>query len=337
MITAKGLSRSFGNIRAVDSLEFEIQRGEIVGLLGPNGAGKTTTIRMMSSYLLPSAGSVTVDGLDVVRDSLQVRRRIGYLPESAPLYTEMRVEEFLHFRGRLFGLPRSQRKTAMPRVIQSCRLESVRRRPIQQLSKGYRQRVGLAAALLHDPPVVILDEPTVGLDPAQVMEVRHLIRDLAGEHTVILSSHILPEVELTCGRVIMIAQGRIRADGTIEQLRQSAAAHHAYILEVRDEGAARVLAELPDVQRVQRLPLQDGWERLTLTARPSAGDLREAIGRSVQALGIPLRELRRKAPSLEHLFVQLTAGEGVNVAATDAGGHRREPSSSNPPVPEPVA
>ncbi|MHC4992571.1 MAG: ABC transporter ATP-binding protein, partial [Planctomycetota bacterium] len=200
MIKAHGLSKKFGNFTAVDSVEFEIPQGAVVGFLGPNGAGKTTTIRMICGYIRPTTGRALIDGIDVARHARRVQQRLGYLPESAPLYTEMRVQEYLAFRGRMLGLRRAERRRSMGLAIDRCRIEEVRRRPIGQLSKGFRQRVGLAAALLHEPPILILDEPTAGLDPAQMREVRALIRDLAGRHTILLSTHNLAEVELSCDR-----------------------------------------------------------------------------------------------------------------------------------------
>ncbi|MHC4992706.1 MAG: ABC transporter ATP-binding protein [Planctomycetota bacterium] len=287
----------------MDSVEFTIPQGEVVGLLGPNGAGKTTTIRMITGYLPPTEGTVTVAGYDVTRDSLSVRRQIGYLPESAPTYSEMRVSEFLGFRARLFGVTRHERREAIERVLERCWLQSVRRRPIHQLSKGFRQRVGLASALLHEPPVLILDEPTVGLDPAQIREARKLIRELAGQHTVILSSHILSEVELVCDRLIMMARGRIQADGTIDQLQAAAAREGRYFIETLTPKAADALASLPEVRRVERTALEGGWYRFVVTPSPNVGDLRDLIGRTLALAGAPLRELRRETPSLEHLFL----------------------------------
>ncbi|MCZ6834594.1 MAG: ABC transporter ATP-binding protein, partial [Planctomycetota bacterium] len=196
MIVAQNLTKRFGRILAVDNLNFEIPQGQVVGFLGPNGAGKSTTIRMITGFLPPTAGRVLIDAHDVALHRRWVRSRIGYLPESAPLYGEMRVREYLKYRSKLFGVPRGKRKSAIDEALDQCGLKDVQRRPISQLSKGYKQRVGLAAALLHDPPVLVLDEPTVGLDPSQIREVRALIRKLAGSHTILVSTHILPEVEL---------------------------------------------------------------------------------------------------------------------------------------------
>lgn len=307
MIVARNLSKRFGRFLAVDSVDFQIPRGQVVGFLGPNGAGKTTTIRMIAGYLPPSSGIVEVDGLDVNRAHRQVSQRIGYLPENAPLYSEMRVNEFLKFRARLFGIERAKRRRAIEHVERRCGLEEVRRRPIGQLSKGYRQRVGLAAALLHQPQVLILDEPTVGLDPTQIREVRTLIRELANRHTILLSTHILPEVELTCDQIIMVARGRIRAQGTIDHLRATAAKSCQYALEVNSGKPENALRDIRGVVDVQSSLMDENWRRVIITAAEGTPDLREAIAATAGKLGCIVRELRREAPTLEHLFVQMIA------------------------------
>ncbi len=305
MIAARRLTKKFGQTTAVDSVDFDIPKGQVVGFLGPNGAGKTTTIRMICGYLHPTAGRVRVGGLDVADHSLEVRRQIGYLPESAPSYPEMRVGEYLKFRAGLFGLSRTERRRAISFVLKRCWLQDVRRRPIHQLSKGYRQRVGLAAALLHSPPVLILDEPTAGLDPTQIQEVRGLIGELAGEHTILLSTHILPEVELTCSRIIMLAGGRIRAAGAIDELRAKAAGEARYIVETNTASAHKALAGIATVATVQSKMLDDGWHRLTVVARADSSDLRETISRTIASVGGIARELRRDTPSLEQLFMRM--------------------------------
>jgi ABC-2 type transport system ATP-binding protein len=304
MIKAHGLSRKFGRITAVASAEFDIPAGAVVGFLGPNGAGKTTTIRMICGYLRPSAGRALVDGIDVTRHPRRVQRRLGYLPESAPLYGEMRVDEYLAFRGRLLGLGRADRRRALGPAIERCRIAEVRRRPIGLLSRGYRQRVGLAAALLHEPPILILDEPTAGLDPAQMREVRGLIRDLAGRHTILLSTHNLAEVELSCDRIIVLARGRVRAAGTIDALRSSAAEAARYIVECDAPDAAPRLRALTGVGAVEATALDGAWTRITVQVGAGANDLREAIAGAIAGHGA-VRELRREAPTLERLFVRL--------------------------------
>ena len=307
MIAARHLTKKFGQTTAVDSVEFDIPAGQVVGFLGPNGAGKTTTIRMICGFLHPTAGHVSVGGLDVARHSLEIRRKIGYLPESAPSYSEMRVAEYLRFRAGLFGLNRTDRRKAIGLVLKRCWLEDVQRRPIHQLSKGYRQRVGLAAALLHSPPVLILDEPTAGLDPRQIQEVRGLIGELAGEHTILLSTHILPEVELMCDRIIMLAGGQIRAAGSIDELRAQAAGQASYIVETNAASARKALSGISAVTTVEAKILDDGWHRLTIVARANSSDLREAISDTVAKCGGTLRELRRNDPSLEQLFMRMIA------------------------------
>ena len=221
MIETQSLVKWYGPTLAVDRVSFKIEPGEIVGFLGPNGAGKTTTIRILTGYLPPTSGTATIAGHDVLTASEQARAKLGYLPESTPLYTEMRVAEYLHYRGRLMQMDRKTRQHRIDTVCDRCGLGHAKRRVIGHLSKGNRQRVGIAQALLHEPPVLVLDEPTAGLDPNQIGEVRKLISELRGQHTILLSSHILPEVEKTADRVMIIAQGRIVADGTPEALRRN--------------------------------------------------------------------------------------------------------------------
>lgn len=228
MIHVEHLTKYYGDYAAVRDISFDVERGRVVGFLGPNGAGKSTTMRMLTGYLTPTSGRATVDGKDVFWDPIEARKRIGYLPESCPLYTEMRVEEYLHFRSGLKGLNRKDSLKRTGYVMERCWLTDVRRQLIGTLSKGYRQRVGLADALLANPPVLILDEPTVGLDPTQIRETRRLIKELGSEHTVLLSTHILPEVEMTCDSVIIIYQGQVAAQGSLEGVRSM---HRAKTLE----------------------------------------------------------------------------------------------------------
>jgi ABC-2 type transport system ATP-binding protein len=218
MIEVENLWKAYGDFVAVKNVRFRVESGEIMGFLGPNGAGKTTTMRVLTGYLPATRGKVVVAGHDISRDAMAVRRSIGYLPEQPPLYLDMTVEEYLRFVGRIKGLPVSETADAVDRVIDTCGLAEMRGRLIRKLSKGYRQRTGLAQALIHDPPVLILDEPTIGLDPRQISEIRRLIKNLAGDHTVILSTHILPEVALTCQRVIIINRGEIMADDTVDNM-----------------------------------------------------------------------------------------------------------------------
>ncbi|MBK8915289.1 MAG: ATP-binding cassette domain-containing protein [Phycisphaerales bacterium] len=304
MIEVRNLCKHYGARKAVDDISFTVNDGEIVGFLGPNGAGKTTTIRILTCYHPATSGSARVAGFDVLSQSIQVRRHVGYLPETVPLYPEMRVREFLRFRGKLRGLARGERETCIARVTERCWLGEVVDRPISQLSKGYRQRVGLADALLHNPRVLILDEPTVGLDPTQIRETRSLIRELTRDHTVILSSHILPEVEATCGRIVIINRGRVVASGTPQELR-SRRGDGAVHAEVRApvEEALQAVRELANGAKVTA-DAADGWTRLRVEA---TGDLREPIYRLSTQRGWTLRELRRDAGSLEDFFVRIVA------------------------------
>lgn len=307
MIEVNHLIKWYGRTLAVNNVSFQIPRGQVVGLLGPNGAGKSTILRMLTAFLPPSSGSVVVDGLDAVTQSLGVRQKIGYLPENTPLYPEMRVEEFLQYRGRLYRMDRATRKERIDRVCDQCGLGGVRRRLIGQLSKGNKQRVGLAQALLHDPPVIILDEPTAGLDPNQITQFRELIRQLSGRYTIVLSTHILPEIEKTADRVIVIAAGNIVAEGSPDDLRRSVAAHSDIRLEVKadSDAVANTLRQIKGVDRVQTV-VHDSWCRAVIT--PQSGcDPREALGQSILSQGWPIREMCYESSSLEAFFVQITA------------------------------
>lgn len=318
MIVAHGLTKRYGRHLAVDALSFAIPRGKVVGFLGPNGAGKTTTIRMLTGILPPTAGRAEVDGLNVERHSMQVRRRIGYLPEAAPSYGEMRVVEFLRFRAKLFGIERGKRRRNIDMVLRRCWLEEVKRRPIHQLSKGYRQRVGLAAAMLHQPPVLVLDEPTVGLDPTQIREVRGLLRELSQTQTILLSTHILPEVEITCDQIIMIARGRVRAQGTIDDLRASAQRVARYVVESNSAAAEQAMRELRGIKEVRSQNLEGPWRRIIATAGEGETDMRERIAMLLSSAGCGVRELGREAPSLEHLFITMIARAEHEAAADTA-------------------
>src|SRR2546425_4776819 len=233
MISVEALTKKFADAEAVSAVSFRVERGEILGFLGPNGAGKTTTMRMLTCYVPPTSGTAKVGGCDIYEQPFEVRRQIGYLPENAPLYGEMRVEEYLRFRARLKGVPRSRLASRLDDVTGRCGIADVRARVIDHLSKGYRQRVGLAETLLHEPPILILDEPTVGLDPSQIQKVRQLILDLGREHTIILSSHILPEVEQVCRRVVIFNRGKIVAQDHPEALRQAIGGAAPIIVDVR--------------------------------------------------------------------------------------------------------
>lgn len=307
MIVAQHLTKWYGPVLAVDDLCFEIPAGEVVGFLGPNGAGKSTSIRMITGYLPPTAGRCTIDGIDVMQDSRKARQKIGYLPESTPLYSEMRVTEYLHFCGRLFGMPRKLRNERIDAVTDRCGLSHNKGRVIGQLSKGNKQRVGIAQALLHDPPVLILDEPTSGLDPQQTLAFRELITELRGQHTIMLSSHILPEIERAADRVIIIANGKIVAQGTPTELRDRASRGGAIIVEAKatPKQVTDLLQGISSVARVEPTRLGQ-WTRATVTPKGQT-DLRAIVSETLTTAGHTIRELQLNAPTLERYFVEAVA------------------------------
>ena len=318
MIAVRELTKAYGQTLAVDHISFEVGKGQIVGFLGPNGAGKSTTLKILTCYLPPTSGGATVNGFDIFHQSEQVRETLGYLPENVPLYTEMKVREYLEFRGRLRKCRAIERKRRIEYVLDRCWLNPVEHKTIGHLSKGYRQRVGLADALLHNPAVLILDEPTVGLDPAQIRETRKLIKDLGGHHTVILSTHILPEVEATCDRAIVIASGRIVAQGSPEELRASRRLTARVLVECRGP-RTEVETVLARVSGVNKVDILDGeghspadGKYLTAALRAKDGyDIREEVARTVIQHGWPLREIRLEHATLEEFFVQVTAEQAV--------------------------
>jgi len=307
MIDVHHLTKRYARHEAVKDISFSVGKGEIVGFLGPNGAGKTTTLRMLTGYLPPTSGSARVAGFDIFRESLQARARIGYMPENVPLYEDMRVREYLKFRAQLKGLSGSDTRRRVGEVLETCGLQSVRRKMIKALSKGYRQRVGLADALVHDPELLILDEPTNGLDPNQIRQIRELIRQLGESHTVLVSTHILHEVEMTCNRVIIIDSGRVKAADTPANLtsRMRAAGRIQVELNADTEVAAGALARLEHVKKVAPEPLDDGWTRFVVWV-DSGTDARERIAGLAAQYGWPLRSLFRHVATLEDVFVELT-------------------------------
>lgn len=307
MIQVKNLTKYYGPLLAVDNISFKVEEGEIVGFLGPNGAGKSTTLRILTCFHPATSGSATVAGYDVFTQSIDVRRHIGYLPESVPLYPEMRAREYLNFRGKLRGMDRAARETAIKNVCDRCWLGEFLDRPIGQLSKGMKQRVGLADALLHDPKILVLDEPTIGLDPTQIRETRNLVKELAKRHTVILSSHILPEVEATCQRTIIIAKGRIVASGSPAELRERIAGTSRLIAEIRgpQHDVETAVRGVEGVRKVD-CSLRDGWNRLAIETA-GGQDPREHISKLAAKRDWALREIRLEAGSLEEFFVQITA------------------------------
>lgn len=319
MIRVQNLTKMYGDRKAVDGISFSIEDGEIVGFLGPNGAGKTTTLRILTCYMPATAGTASVNGFDVFSESMAVRQIIGYLPESTPLDMQMRTREYLQFRGKIRGLDRSGREAAIKRVAELCWLGDFIDRPIHQLSKGMKQRVGLADALLHDPKVLILDEPTIGLDPTQIRETRNLIRELAKRHTVLLSSHILPEVEATCQRTIIISGGKIVASGSPAELKERIRGGSRLIAEVHGpNGDVKKAVEAVSGVSGVRCDSDNGWQRLTIDTN-RGDDPREEIFKVVKQKGWSLRELRLEVGSLEEFFVQIVAQQ-----MADSRAERRE-------------
>ncbi len=312
-VLVSNLSKSYGDARAVDDITFEVHSGEILGFLGPNGAGKTTTMRIITSYLAPSSGSAEVEGHDVTRDSLAVRKLVGYLPEQNPLYLDMNVLEYLDYSAELQGMNRSLIPRRRREMVDVCGLGEMKHKDIGQLSKGYRQRVGLAAAMIHDPRVLILDEPTSGLDPNQIVEIRSLIQNLGKEKTVILSTHILPEVQATCDRVIIINRGRIAADGPIADLQRSLQGGEKIVVEVDagDNQSFETIAVqvkiIPAVSAVTLIDRQDGKTRFSVETTQST-DIRKELFQLCVQKGWILLELHREQTSLEDIFRQLTSG-----------------------------
>jgi ABC-2 type transport system ATP-binding protein len=307
MLEVRGLNKRFGQVHAVNNLSFEIRKGEVFGFLGPNGAGKSTTMRMVTCFIPPTSGSVLVDGIDTSGDDLAVRRRIGYLPESTPLYSDMSVKEYLAFVGQVRGLRGARLRSRMDEMFSVCALGKMAGRQIGRLSKGYRQRVGLAQAMIHDPDLLILDEPMSGLDPNQIIEIRRLVKKIGEEKTVIYCSHILSEVSATCDRILIIKEGRAVATGTPEELTSGHRSGSQYALRVRGDRAA-VKASLASISGVGDVVIEDaqgGW----LDARVSADvkdDIGEEIFNSIVKSGLSLSELRRGHTSLEEVFTQLT-------------------------------
>jgi len=313
MIEVEHLSKIYGSTPAIADVTFRVEAGEILGFLGPNGAGKTTTMRILAGYLPANQGTARVAGYEVHSDSIAVRQRIGYLPETPPLYPDMTVAGFLHFVARIKGVAAGDRPGRVQSALERCGLSDRHNTFIRKLSKGYRQRVGIAQAIVHDPPVIILDEPTVGLDPRQIIEVRDLIKGLAGNHTVILSTHILPEVSMTCSRVAIIKQGRIVATDTPDNLLTQLVGGAGYELEVAGDPTLvqPILLNLPGVKQVDRLPenLPDAHCKLRVTLEPGSADVGREIAAAVVGCGVGLYEMRRIQASLEDVFLQLTTEE----------------------------
>lgn len=321
MIEARNLTKDYGTVVAVKDVSFSVGKGEVVGFLGPNGAGKSTTLRMLAGFLGATSGSISINGHDIVDDAIAARRAIGYMPEASPLYPELRVKEYLRYRAELKRVPRKERGKAVDRAMDLAAVQDMRDTLIAHLSKGYRQRVGLADALVSNPPLLILDEPTAGLDPNQIREVRSLVRDLREEHTILLSTHILPEVEAVCERAVVIHQGQLVAEGTLEELRDNQRAEGATLLVSVPSAATRkasaLLDELKGVRRVRRSgggSLKGGsakLERLKLSFAKSAepGAVLEQAVRALVEAGFGVREAAPDKATLEQIFAQLTGKE----------------------------
>lgn len=311
MIRVEQLSRYYGDFKAIDDVTFRVEKGEIVGFLGPNAAGKTTTMRIITGYMPASSGTVTVAGHDVFDEPLEVKRRIGYLPENPPLYFDMTVKYYLEFVSKIKGVEGKDRSKRMDYVMERTSIRDVEDSLIQKLSKGYRQRVGLAQALIHNPEVLILDEPTVGLDPKQIIEVRELIKSLAGEHTIILSSHILPEVGMTCDRVVIINKGRVVAQDTTENLGSKLNTSEKLMIEVAgpEDQIRSSINKLEGVTRVELTAGQKNGHSVFLVESRLDADIRKDLAKTVVTNGWDLYEMKRVGVSLEEVFLQLTTEE----------------------------
>jgi ABC-2 type transport system ATP-binding protein len=338
VIEVENLTKKYGDRTAVNDINFAVKKGEVIGFLGPNGAGKSTTLRMLTGYLTPSAGRIRVGGVDAVRDPIAARRFIGYMPESVPLYREMRVEEYLRYRARLKGVRRSQVNQRVTASLELATITDVRYRIIGQLSKGYRSRVGLADALVADPPLLVLDEPTAGLDPNQIRQVRDLIRGMAGEKTVLLSTHILPEVESTCGRVLIINKGQLVGEGAPGALRGSRDGGQMLVVEARGprEQLTKTLTSVTGVRRVADTALlaDDAGAGLFRFRLEVASDtVSEGVFSAIAAAGCTLRELHREQTSLEDVFATLThadhaaSEEPLAAAESSASSNETHPGS----------
>jgi ABC-2 type transport system ATP-binding protein len=321
MIEVTNLTKRYGRTTAVDGISFSVGTGEVLGFLGPNGAGKTTTMRILTGYLPASEGTARVAGYDVFRESMEVRRRIGYLPENVPLYGDMRVAPYLEFVAEVKGVSRAERKHRVAEAMERCLISDVQNRLIGKLSKGYRQRVGLAQAIINDPHVLILDEPTIGLDPKQITEIRSLIKSLAGEHTVILSTHILPEVSVVCSGVIIINKGTIVAKGPIDTLIEEFFPTARVEVEIAGPAAAVYdgLRGIPGVLEVLDGGAVDGRATYLVEA-PRGRDVRGEIFQLAAQQRWELRELRRVGMTLEEVFIRIVAGEEPSEPGDAEGG-----------------
>ncbi len=320
MIKTQNLTMHYGPVRALDRVSFEVKQGEIVGLLGPNGAGKSTTMKILTTYLHPTSGTAIVGGMDVLENPLGVRKVIGYLPEVLPLYMDMEVRSYLNFVGRSRGLDGARLRERRDVVVEECGLKPMYRKIVRELSKGYRQRTALAQALIHDPDIIILDEPTSGLDPHQIIEIRELVRGLAKGKTVILSTHILQEVEATADRIVIINRGRIVGDGTLQELRARAKKYERTEVSVKGDRPEieRLLSGLDGTQRVEYVGGTDGFVTFRIVGKTGTEQWRE-IGKLAKLKSWELRELTERPLSLEETFLALTEPEPAAVSDSDKG------------------
>ncbi len=310
VMEVSSLTKKYGEIQAIDSLNFNIKKGEVVGFLGPNGAGKSTTMKIITGYMAPTSGFAKVDGYDVFEFPLEVKKRIGYLPETPPVYTDMYVQDYLRYVAQLKGVEKSKLKSSVDMALEKTNLTQVRKRLIQNLSKGFRQRVGIAQALVSDPEVLILDEPTVGLDPKQVAEIRDLIKELRGKHTIILSTHILPEVQAVCERIIIINKGRIVAQDSLQNLSGLKSSAQKINLRIRrpQDDMAKILGALKGVKGVHTGVTRNDW---TLDAE-NQEEIIESIAKEVMSRGYGLLEISSAKADLEDVFLKLTYGDSAN-------------------------
>ena len=312
MINVDNLSKFYGSVEAVRGISFDVQEGEIIGFLGPNGAGKSTTMKILTGYMPASSGSAHIAGYDVSQDPLNVQKNLGYLPENNPLYPEMTVKAYLDYSASIKGLTGLEKNRSIDSVIEKCGLANVESRVIGHLSKGYRQRVGLAQALVNDPPVMLLDEPTSGLDPAQIVEIRNLIKDLKGNRTIMLSTHILPEVNMVCDRVVIIHQGRLAASGELDSLADSMNEKNRTFLSVlgQEDNFSNVLKEIDGVENVRLRGMKNGEVHYEVD---SAKDLRASLASAVYEKSGKLTEIRKESITLEEIFVKIVSGETGSV------------------------
>jgi ABC-2 type transport system ATP-binding protein len=317
LIEVQDLTKTYGTVTAVDHVSFTVNKGEILGFLGPNGAGKTTTMRILTGYMPATSGTARIAGFDVFGDSLDVRKHIGYLPETPPVYPDMTVEGYLEFVARIKNVPAERRAERLDDAVRKTSLEDRRHELIKRLSRGYKQRVGIAQALVHDPDVIILDEPTVGLDPKQIIEVRHLIKSLAGTHTIILSTHILPEVSMTCDRVVIINKGKIAAVDTPQNLTSQLKGGQKIRVEVQapEKELREALAQVPGATRVQVEQMPAAGHVAATIETTQGADIRSAIAAKVVQSGWSLFELRGVSLSLEDIFLELTTDDAAHAQA----------------------